>query len=108
MAKKATKKGHAATCPACGYELRFKKLPKRGNYITCPGCHSFLEVVRVAPLSLEWGFEEPIEEGYYYGPSSQFDDDHRVGEEIGTDYDDLEVEWIDRRENYWEDDSIRG
>lgn len=51
----------AAYCPACGSDIHFRKLPRRGNHVTCGDCQSLLEVVRLAPLTLQWAFEDPLE-----------------------------------------------
>ena len=51
-----------ATCPACGSRIQLRKMPRRGHVITCQDCASMLVVTRLAPLKLDWAFEEPFEE----------------------------------------------
>ena len=61
MSQRRTKrKGLATFCPACGSDIHFRRLPRRGSTVTCRECQSFLEVRRLAPLTLEWAFEEPL------------------------------------------------
>lgn len=50
-----------ATCPACGTRIHLRKMPRRGQFITCQECDSMLVVARLAPLRLEWAFEEPFD-----------------------------------------------
>jgi lysine biosynthesis protein LysW len=54
-------KAFEATCPACGSPIRLRKMPGKGQFITCFECDTMLEVVRLAPLKLEWAFESPFE-----------------------------------------------
>ena len=49
-------------CPSCGNSLRFRKDPRIGSRLTCPSCGTRLEVLRTAPIELDWAFEEPIQE----------------------------------------------
>lgn len=59
------KRGMSTYCPACGSDMHFRKLPRRGNTVTCQQCQSLLRVTRLAPLTLEWAFEEPIGDDDY-------------------------------------------
>lgn len=59
------KKRMTTFCPACGSDMQFRKLPRRGNTVTCRQCQSLLEVTRLAPLTLEWAFEEPFDDDDY-------------------------------------------
>lgn len=77
-----------ATCPACETRIRFGKVPHMGQLVTCPECEEALEVVRRAPLTLDWAY----------------DDDNEVDEEVktpgnGRPDDDDDSDWED-----WDDD----
>jgi DNA-directed RNA polymerase subunit RPC12/RpoP len=103
MPKKSARKALSAYCPACGTDIFFRKLPRRGHYIACQECESLLEVVRLAPLTLNWAFEEPLEGEFE--ASGDFD---RVGKNHNFDeaYNFAEVgdDWDDDWDKYDEDD----
>ena len=37
-------KAFTATCPACGWAIRWRKMPRKGQVITCFECDTMLEV----------------------------------------------------------------
>jgi len=101
MPKKSARKALSAYCPACGTDISFRKLPRRGHYIACHECESLLEVVRLAPLTLKWAFEEPLGEefeaysGFEHGTKNHTDDDF--------DFAQVADDWDDDWEEYDED-----
>ncbi len=108
MPRKTVRKGLSTFCPACGTDIYFRRLPRRGNYVTCHECESLLEVVRLAPLTLEWAFEEPLDDGFiishdfeHGGKDSDFDD---AEFEYVTADDDWDNDWDDD----WDDDEMDG
>ncbi|HSG18215.1 MAG TPA: hypothetical protein VLE70_18105 [Anaerolineae bacterium] len=98
--RKAQHKRLATYCPACGSDIYFRKLPNRGSQVSCHLCHSLLEVKRLAPLTLEWAFEEPFDFGEfvpqarYSSQNSMVHEDHENGE------DDASGNW----DEHWDDD----
>ncbi|MGD8586722.1 MAG: hypothetical protein PVJ75_15345 [Chloroflexota bacterium] len=90
------KKVMTTFCPACGADMHFRKLPRRGNTVTCRQCQSLLEVTRLAPLTLEWAFEEP------FGDDDDYEDVYR-GNRNRQDFEDFDLEPGDGDED-WDDD----
>ena len=89
------KKGMTTYCPACGSDMHFKKLPRRGTTVTCRECQSLLEVTRLAPLTLQWAFEEPLGDDDY--------DDAYRGRGNRQDFEDFDLE-PGEADDEWEDD----
>jgi len=99
--RRAYKKGLATYCPACGSDIRFRRLPRRGSTVTCQECQSFLQVMRLAPLTLEWAFEEPFEDDVFEPDFQRKDQDSLSFEviDLGSELDEAwEEEW-DEDEN---------
>ena len=93
MAKKSLKRGLATYCPACGADIHFRRLPRRGHHVTCFECSSLLEVTRLAPVTLEWAFEEPYEDEYVYANDAKhFDAGYNAK---GQDDSDFEFDYAD-------------
>ena len=91
-----SKNGLEATCPACGYHIRLRRLPRKGQFITCWACDSMLAVARLAPLRLEWAFEEPFD--VRNGHSSHFVEEVKWETDewyAEHDYDDYEDDGFD-------------
>lgn len=53
---------HRVTCPSCGREIRLRREPKVGLRIACPGCGTKMEIIGMAPLEIDWAFDEPFGE----------------------------------------------
>ena len=47
----------AATCVGCGSAINFKEQPDLGDLTRCPNCKTYLEVVALSPLRLDWLFD---------------------------------------------------
>ena len=104
--RKAHKKGLATYCPACGSDIFFRRLHRRGSHVTCHQCHSLLEVSRLAPLTLEWAFEEPLFDSDF-SPRSRHDSrDKRAVEDYGIGGDDFSDEWDDRWDEGWDEEEF--
>ena len=41
-------------CPSCHSRIQFSKRPRLGAIIVCNECDETLEVVRLAPLKIDW------------------------------------------------------
>jgi hypothetical protein len=48
-----------AVCPECGLSIQFSTQPVLYHLLLCPQCETLLVVTAVAPLKLDWAFEEP-------------------------------------------------
>jgi hypothetical protein len=95
------KKGMSTFCPACGSDIHFRRLPTRGSTVTCRECQSLLEVKRLAPLTLEWAFEEPFDD-VDSGFDSYYEYRNKQGEEaFDLDQDSLNFTWEDAGEDDW-------
>jgi hypothetical protein len=99
-------KGMATFCPACGSDMHFRKLPRRGTTVTCRQCQSLLEVTRLAPLTLEWAFEEPFDDDDY--------EDIYRGNRNRQDFEDFDLEpadganeWGDGWDEDWDEEEER-
>lgn len=105
--KHGTKRGLSTYCPACGSDMHFRKLPRRGNTVTCGQCQSLLEVKRLAPLTLEWAFEEPFDDddfsADYKGNRNQQDFASFELEPGGLDED-----WGEEWDEEWDGDERKG
>jgi lysine biosynthesis protein LysW len=84
-------KAFTATCPACGSAIHLRKIPRKGQFITCFECDTMLEVVRLAPLQLDWAFESPFENPYEVLDS---DEPRQTAHYVEDGYN-LNEEWID-------------
>ncbi len=49
-------------CRSCGREIQFRRPPHLGQRFVCPRCSTQLEVIGLAPLEVDWAFDEPIGE----------------------------------------------
>jgi hypothetical protein len=49
-----------AVCPECAELITFQKEPPLHYLLLCPHCETILMVTAVAPLMLDWAFEEPL------------------------------------------------
>jgi hypothetical protein len=98
------RRGLSTYCPACGIDIHFRKLPKRGHHVTCFECKSLLEVIRLAPLTLEWAFEEPFEDDYVDSHDFNYSTDGKNENGYEFDYVDVAEEWEDDWEDDWADD----
>lgn len=67
----------SARCPECDSTIRFPEAPNLGALVTCPECEAELEVVRRAPLKLDWAYDEEFEDEEYeeYEEYDDFDDE---------------------------------
>lgn len=45
-------------CPNCDEEISFRQQPKLHDSVTCPHCEDVFEVIRTAPIVLDWPEEE--------------------------------------------------
>jgi hypothetical protein len=98
--KHGSKKGMVTFCPACGSDMHFRRLPTRGSTVTCRQCQSLLEVARLAPLTLEWAFEDPFDDDDYSNG------DYRMrGKQPGIDdFDPMPDDSDDEWDEGWDDD----
>jgi lysine biosynthesis protein LysW len=62
MARGRGKTDKAASCPACGADIYFRKRPRIDQRVTCRQCASLLEVVELSPIELDWAFEDPLDD----------------------------------------------
>ena len=46
-----------AKCPGCGSAVEFMERPDPGDFMICPWCRSYLEVIALSPLRLDWLFD---------------------------------------------------
>lgn len=44
----------SARCPGCGARIFFYAKPKLGEFISCKECGDLVEVISLAPLTLDW------------------------------------------------------
>ena len=79
-------------CPDCSAEIRFRKSPHLGQTVTCHNCEVNLEVVRRAPIELDWVFEDPYDDDDDY--DDDWDDDDWDDDDDYDDYDD-DDDWDD-------------
>lgn len=100
MSSKSSKRHLRSICPACGSEIPFRKLPRRGHHVTCYECSSLLEVVQLAPLTLEWAFEEPFSDDDSYSADSRYRAKKYQDAEIEFDFADVPGEWADEDADY--------
>ncbi len=49
-------------CPECDAVVSFSRAPLKGEVARCPGCNAELEVIALAPLTLE--LAPPVEEDW--------------------------------------------
>ena len=61
-------------CPDCDAEVLFPEPPWLGQQVNCLRCGTMLEVTGLAPVELDWAFEEPIGSSGYYAEGSLGDD----------------------------------
>ena len=85
-----------AFCPDCEEPVRVAN-PKLGQRVTCESCGGELEIVEVAPLELDWAYDEPAEDWEEEDETDEWDDE----EEEDDDWDD--DDWDDDEEETWED-----
>jgi lysine biosynthesis protein LysW len=52
----------SVTCRSCGREIRLRRPPTLGLRLVCPGCGTKLEVLGLAPLEVDWAFDQPLGE----------------------------------------------
>ena len=52
----------SVTCRSCGREIRLRRSPTLGLRLVCPGCGTKLEVLGLAPLEVDWAFDQPLGE----------------------------------------------
>jgi len=52
----------SVTCRSCGREIRLRRQPHLGLRLVCPGCGTKLEVIGLAPLEVDWAFDQPLGE----------------------------------------------
>ena len=71
-----------ARCPECDSRIYFERRPDAGEMLSCPECDTFLEVISVSPLRLDWASDEPVgalsawsDEGFSGDRDDNFDDD---------------------------------
>jgi lysine biosynthesis protein LysW len=50
------------TCRSCGREIALRREPQLGSRLVCPGCGTKQEVIGLAPLEVDWAFDEPLGE----------------------------------------------
>jgi lysine biosynthesis protein LysW len=50
-----------ATCPECDAEIPFNTAPKLRQQVRCEKCQSFLLVISLSPIQLDWAFVAPFE-----------------------------------------------
>jgi lysine biosynthesis protein LysW len=79
-----------ATCPACGARIHLRKMPRKDHFITCQNCDSMLVVTRLAPLKLEWAFEEPFDD--FHQPDLSYIEDLQGLDEGWYSQSDISVE----------------
>lgn len=93
--RRKSKNGQEATCPACGYHIRLRRVPRKGQFITCWACDSMLEVARLAPLKLEWAFEEPFHDAHHHSRHYVEDVNGKAGDwHDENDYDGEDLEYV--------------
>jgi len=83
-----------AFCPDCEEPVRVAT-PKLGQRVTCESCGGELEIVDVAPLQLDWAYDETADD---WEDEEDETDDLEDDEEDDWDDDD----WDDDEET-WED-----
>lgn len=88
-------KAVSATCPECDTQIRFHEQPHLGQLVTCPECGESLEVVRRAPLKLDWAFEMSFAD-------EELDDD----DTFDDDDDDFDFDDDDDDYDFDEDDDL--
>ncbi|GAB4560428.1 MAG: hypothetical protein Kow0047_07050 [Anaerolineae bacterium] len=47
------------TCSNCGSAWELPQPLREGQIIVCPACRTYLEVIAVEPLELDWAYLEP-------------------------------------------------
>ena len=52
----------SVTCRSCGREIRLRRPAQLGLRLVCPGCGTKLEVIGLAPLEVDWAFDQPLGE----------------------------------------------
>lgn len=52
----------SVSCRSCGREIRFRRQPTLGSRLTCPACGTKLEILGLAPIEVDWAFDEPLAE----------------------------------------------
>ena len=52
------------SCPECRGAVTFEVQPILGQRAVCPSCQAVLEVVVMAPVELDWSFEEPFADAW--------------------------------------------
>ena len=104
--RKAHHKRLATFCPACGSDVHFRRLPSRGSLVSCNLCHSLLEVTRLAPLTLEWAFEEPFDDGEFEPKARYGGRDGKSHEYYEEDPDGLGGKWEEDWEDNWDEDEF--
>jgi lysine biosynthesis protein LysW len=52
----------SVTCRSCGREIRLRRPPQLGLRLVCPGCGTKLEVIGLAPIEVDWAFDQPLGE----------------------------------------------
>lgn len=102
--RRTHKKGLSTYCPACGSDIHFRRLPRRGSTVTCRQCQSFLEVIRLAPLTLEWAFEEPFEDDDFEPESYRDYHDRQSFETFDQNGDEADDDWDEEWDEDWDDE----
>jgi lysine biosynthesis protein LysW len=52
-------------CPECESKLNLGREPKEGQRVTCASCGSYLMVVGLSPIELDWAFDDEEEFDLY-------------------------------------------
>lgn len=64
-------------CPNCDEEVKFRQQPKLHDLVTCINCEDVFEVIRLAPIVLDWPedeFDDYEEEDNWDNEEDDFDD----------------------------------
>jgi len=48
----------AALCPGCDTKIYFHRPPKLGDFVSCTECGDMVEVINLAPLTLDWSIDD--------------------------------------------------
>jgi lysine biosynthesis protein LysW len=47
-----------AICPECDADVKIDINPRKGMQVTCRSCGTFLEVINISPIELDWIFDD--------------------------------------------------
>ena len=51
-------KTNVALCPDCEMDFKVGGAPKMGKKLLCPHCETFLRIVSLNPLELDWDMDD--------------------------------------------------